>query len=198
MPGGADLYYCEKLNGTGNQDIRQYIEDGGNYLGICAGAYYACREIEWGKNTGQEIVGPRELNFIECLAIGPVYEFIQNQNIDHSWKKAVQLEIEAENFLCYYNGGPVFVNIDEGTNILGTYTELEGHPAAIIEKKVGKGHVILSSPHIECGSSDIQQTLYSLNNPFYEDELKIIKKIERYDTKRRSAFESLLKRFNRN
>ena len=29
MPGGADLPYCKKLNGIGNEKIRKFIEDGG-------------------------------------------------------------------------------------------------------------------------------------------------------------------------
>lgn len=197
MPGGADLYYCEKLNGQGNQNIRTYVESGGNYLGICAGAYYGCREIEWGKNTNQEIIGPRELNFIDCLAVGPVNEFIRNHNIDHSWKNAVQLETDTDTFLCYYNGGSIFTDVEKDAHILAKYSELEGRPAAIIEKKVGNGHIILSSPHIEYSAADVQLTLYSLHNPFYEDELKIIKQLERYDTNRRYTFEGLLKRFSR-
>ncbi len=35
VPGGADLYYVEKLNGEGNRLIREYVEAGGIYLGIC-------------------------------------------------------------------------------------------------------------------------------------------------------------------
>jgi biotin--protein ligase len=38
IPGGADIPYTEALNGAGNNKIRQYVESGGSYLGICAGA----------------------------------------------------------------------------------------------------------------------------------------------------------------
>src|SRR5438034_10268487 len=43
MPGGADLPFCAALSGAPNKRIRQLVEGGGGYLGICSGACYACR-----------------------------------------------------------------------------------------------------------------------------------------------------------
>src|ERR1700722_9520522 len=40
IPGGADLPYTRSLNGDGNKKIRSYVEQGGTFLGICAGSYY--------------------------------------------------------------------------------------------------------------------------------------------------------------
>ncbi|KAI7699705.1 hypothetical protein KC353_g16313, partial [Hortaea werneckii] len=42
MPGGADMGYCRTLNGEGNRRIKQYVQMGGKYLGLCAGGYYGC------------------------------------------------------------------------------------------------------------------------------------------------------------
>src|SRR6185295_82858 len=69
MPGGADLFYAEKLNGAGNKAIRRWTEKGGAYLGICAGAYYGCHSLGWAEGTQQEISGPRELGFFPGRAI---------------------------------------------------------------------------------------------------------------------------------
>ena len=68
MPGGADLPFCAALNGAPNQRIRQFVERGGAYLGICAGAYYACRKIAFHAGTEGAICGPRELGFLDALA----------------------------------------------------------------------------------------------------------------------------------
>jgi glutamine amidotransferase-like uncharacterized protein len=38
VPGGADLPFCKALNGAPNERIRRFVEEGGAYLGICAGA----------------------------------------------------------------------------------------------------------------------------------------------------------------
>src|SRR6476620_3369467 len=50
MPGGSDLPYVRKLNGAGNQNIKDYVKNGGSYLGICAGAYYAAAYVEFDKS----------------------------------------------------------------------------------------------------------------------------------------------------
>ncbi|CAL8470467.1 g10009 [Coccomyxa elongata] len=73
MPGGADLPYCRQLNGRGNRLIREYVEAGNAYLGLCAGAYYACSFVEFALGTRLEVRGPRELAFFPGVAVGPVY-----------------------------------------------------------------------------------------------------------------------------
>ncbi|BDA44508.1 probable biotin-protein ligase at N-terminal half [Coccomyxa sp. Obi] len=73
MPGGADLPYCRQLNGRGNCLIREYVEAGNAYLGLCAGAYYACSFVEFALGTRLEVRGPRELAFFPGVAAGPVY-----------------------------------------------------------------------------------------------------------------------------
>jgi glutamine amidotransferase-like uncharacterized protein len=182
MPGGADLYYCEKLNGAGNTHIADYVRGGGNYLGICAGAYYACHSIEWAKGQRYEICSVRELGFADSRAVGPVYEFLEEGNIDKSWKNIVPLSIATEQEIetsCLYDAGPVFVDINSDTvNILARYKSLAGSPAAIIETRIGKGKVILSSPHIEYNGADAYQTLYKLYNTSYERELFMARELE--------------------
>ena len=42
---------------------QEFVENGGSYLGICAGAYFACDYIEFDKNGPLEVVGPRDLKF---------------------------------------------------------------------------------------------------------------------------------------
>lgn len=66
IPGGADLPYCERLNGAGNRAIREFVENGGLYVGICAGAYYGCREIAF-IGADYDVFGARELGFFPVL-----------------------------------------------------------------------------------------------------------------------------------
>src|SRR5438094_10662812 len=70
MPGGADLPFCEALSGAPNKRIRRFVEGGGVYLGICAGAYYACREIAFHAGTDGAICDARELSFVDAVAVG--------------------------------------------------------------------------------------------------------------------------------
>ncbi len=199
MPGGADLYYCEKLNGAGNKNIRNYVENGGRYLGICAGAYYACRAVEWGKDTTQEIVGSRELGFIDCLAVGPVNQFIKDGDINQSWNNFVTVTVcvddEDTKYRVNYSGGPVFTNITDDANILGRF-DFDDNNAAIIENKVKAGHVILTSTHPEMDTCNFQKALYKNNNSSFEYESNLIPDQRPDQFKKRSFLPFLLDRFN--
>ncbi len=159
MPGGADLYYCEQLNGSGNDKIRHYVEQGGTYFGICAGAYYAAREIEWLKGTYDEVSGQRELKFFAGKAIGPIGEYTQKigeRLIDSHIARLTDTDGKTLN--AFYWGGPLFVGdgqMQKNILIHARYTDLPGQPAAIIEKEIGRGKVLLASPHLEYSPHDI-------------------------------------------
>jgi glutamine amidotransferase-like uncharacterized protein len=194
MPGGADLYYCEKLNGAGNAAIRQWVKQGGTYLGICAGAYYACASIGWACGTKQEISGKRELAFFPGHATGPVYEFIEDQDAGKSCLSAPTLhwddgQTTHTSNVCY-EAGPVFHSPsllsppsvaqsgDNNIKILAHYTDLPDAPA-IVECAVGKGRAILCSPHIESTPDLLGKSLYRNNNPSYKWDLGVLKKLEK-------------------
>ena len=153
MPGGADLPSCRALNGVGNQRIRDYVLKGGRYLGICAGAYYACSRIEFEKNTPMEVSGTRELGFYDGVGAGVVFKGFQYET---NWgAKAVKLHSEKlGDTVSYYNGGCLFEG-DDSAEVLARYvgpTEIESSqedPVAVIYKTVGKGKVILSGVHFE-------------------------------------------------
>jgi hypothetical protein len=52
-----------------------YVLDGGGaYLGLCAGAYYACASIEFDRGGPLQVAGPRELRLFAGSARGPAYE----------------------------------------------------------------------------------------------------------------------------
>lgn len=151
MPGGADLAYCEKLNGAGNRAIRAYVENGGTYLGICAGAYYACRRIEWAKDDPEfSICQDRELGFFAGTAIGPVYDWLEDHDITKSWDNVALLKTESGTSSALYSAGPVFVPDASSTHsVLARFQTLPDQPIAMLEAPAGKGRVILSSCHIE-------------------------------------------------
>jgi glutamine amidotransferase-like uncharacterized protein len=166
MPGGADLYYCEKLSGAGNARIRAYVEQGGTYFGICAGAYYACRRIEWAKDESEHsICGDRELGFFKGTAIGPVYDLIENRNFSGSWNNVAMLNVGEVLCPAFYAGGPVFVPDDDSAyTTLATYN-LPGAPAAFVEAPFGQGRAILSACHIEFTPELLKSATYDHRNP---------------------------------
>lgn len=192
MPGGADLYYCEKLDGAGNALIKSYVEQGGSYLGICAGAYYACAALDWGKDTGQHIHGPRQLGFYDGISIGPLPDFIEDGDIEKSWKNAAPLyyddgQIRFDTHVLY-DGGPVFEN---GTGkILAAYP---GNRAAIVECAVGNGLAILSSPHIEI----MTPPLYAHRNNSFRHEQAVSAALAPHLEMRQELWSAVLNRLTR-
>jgi glutamine amidotransferase-like uncharacterized protein len=157
MPGGRDIPYHQALKGEGNQRIRKYVEEGGSFLGICAGAYYGCREVEFNRGMELEVLGLRELAFFPGTARGPAYGAGSFRYHSEFGAKAALISnnFESKALRSYYNGGCYFVDAQchPHIQVISNYLEIENCPAAIIEIPVGKGKAILSGVHIEIGTS---------------------------------------------
>lgn len=61
--GGYDLGLIKALGPEGTNKIQQYVHQGGSYLGICSGAYFASSYIEFDKGGPLEVCGDRQLKF---------------------------------------------------------------------------------------------------------------------------------------
>ncbi|RCH83516.1 biotin holocarboxylase synthetase [Rhizopus stolonifer] len=164
MPGGRDLPYCEALNGHPNARINHYVRAGGRYLGICAGAYYASKNIEFEKgNAIMEIIQPRELEFYPGLCKGTTYPgFVYNSESGASsvsvvTEKDVLKDVSSE-IKMYYNGGGYFVRPEEYSHVT-VLCRFKDHgplckdeprgPAAVVHCKIEKGDALLIATHPE-------------------------------------------------
>lgn len=146
--GGADLYYCEKLNGVGCNNIKQFVNDGGIYIGICAGAYFAHQSINW-QNTTETIQGARELSFFNGCATGPLKKpYVPEQNNGLIYVDVYETNDEKQQVICYYNGGPVMY-ADNKTNVIAWFLYKNKKHPAIMYKNIGQGKAIAMSPHME-------------------------------------------------
>ncbi len=151
MPGGADLPFCAKLNGIGNNQIKEFVNNGGTYIGFCAGAYYGGGFCDFDKNGPLEVQGKRELSFYPGSVRGPVLKKYIYDSEDGaevakiSWNNQIDYNV-------YYNGGGYFVAYEkyESVSVLATY-ENTGHEgkAAIVQCDVGDGKAILMGVHPE-------------------------------------------------
>ncbi|KAE9534145.1 biotin--protein ligase [Ursidibacter arcticus] len=171
IPGGADLPYCAKLNGAGNQLIRAFIENGGLYIGICAGAYYACKQLAF---TGRDykVFGERELALFDGVAIGSLPDLTQQHYYDESVTSKAIVEItlaDQQRKPFYYHGGATFVASSDSTHqILGYYSQQR---PAIIYGTLGKGHYLLSGVHFELQASIYQEYVVD-NTESLPDKIK--------------------------
>jgi len=158
FPGGRDLPYQQALQGSYNQSIVQFVQDGGKFLGICAGGYFASQSIVFEKGGPLQIIQDRELGFFPGVAEGPIYGLGKFAYDNPSGMQIAKLRLPSiKNPICaYYNGGCAFIEADskEGIEVLAHYSDIEGSPAAIIKAKLGKGIAILSGVHPEYEPSD--------------------------------------------
>lgn len=158
MPGGTDIHYCSLLNGQGNKNIQQFVEDGGMYVGICAGAYYACSAIYFSRNS-YAISERRELSFFPGQAIGSLPKLTNGYySSDCSRPKAV-VDIMMNNSLyqAYYHGGCYFVGL-QNQEVIAKYST--GAPA-IISDNIGNGKYLLSGVHFEVSRYLYAKYLYN-------------------------------------
>lgn len=167
MPGGADLPYCRALNGLGNQRIKQFVSNGGRYIGLCAGAYYGSARCEFMEGDAlMEVMGDRELQFFPGICRGLAFKGFVYQNEKNA--KAVKLQVNEsalkgimgppKSLMSYYHGGGVFVDAEkfeeQGVEILASYSaDVECNSgegkAAIVYRKVGEGAILLTGTHPE-------------------------------------------------
>ncbi|GAA5964359.1 hypothetical protein JCM3765_006388 [Sporobolomyces pararoseus] len=168
FPGGRDLPYHFDLSGKPNRRIKEYVEKGGKYLGICAGAYYACREIEFEKGTPLEVLGSRELGFFPGLCRGTTFPGFEYETESGARETSLSLKREAwrdhwsqspDHCEVWYNGGGSFVFDDpqappDGVQVLAEYEETEPKQVAGVLCSVGKGQALLWAVHPEHPSLD--------------------------------------------
>ena len=63
FPGGRDLPYVDELSTKTKvtRRIREFVHQGGRYLGICAGAYFGSETVVFDQGGDMEVVGQRDL-----------------------------------------------------------------------------------------------------------------------------------------
>ncbi len=158
MPGGWAGNYNQSLTASGDQHIRDFIADGGAYIGMSAGAFYLCDVTIW---EGEYLDYPSDVFDGDC--VGPIEEIAP-------WPEYVMtpmdinLAFEANVFepprrdVLYY-GEPYFVP-HEGQTIetFATWVVPE-NPAAdgapgVIGIDYGTGRAVLVGPHPEIEEDD--------------------------------------------
>ena len=195
MPGGAGTPYRHKLQVLGNDKIREYVQNGGIYYGICAGAYYACRKTEFEADIPElKKVTECGLNLLEGRAIGTLYKELGIRPYDKNaaWSAAVEL-IWSDNSkqTAHYHGGPYFepFNLDEN-EVLARYN-LAGRQPAVIGRRYGKGKVILSGVHFEDKGEMLQKSIYALKIDSKQAK-KIAEKLAQAETSRQALFNRIM------
>jgi len=159
LPGitGDHSPYSALLGDDGNMIIRRYVEQGGVFLGFCAGAYYACANILYDPPwLARPKTSQPGLNFFEALARGPLPG--AGRKSDQRWYsdcttvpvtfsspggKTIKAGIA-------YGNGPLMIPFNKAATgqdelmVMARYEEEPGKPVAVAAIKTGKGLAIFS------------------------------------------------------
>jgi len=171
--GGFDLGYLKALSTHGPAQIRSFVEAGGNYVGICAGAYFACYSIEFDRNGPLEVMGDRPLKFFPGKAIGPINKKYQYENSDDQ-AQVCKIELlfdgsKNRTFSCYQNGGCFFESCCTETadcgECIAKYLDLDVKGKwVIVQCRIGKGTCLLSGVHFEFDTARLDQNNQNLRD----------------------------------
>ncbi len=174
FPGGRDIPYQKALQGLGNEQIVDFVQKGGSFLGICAGGYYGSAFIEFEKGGPLEVIAKRDLCFFPGIARGPAYGLGEFNYRDHTGAQIAHLEIDSTLYSSYYHGGCAFVGAENNPNvsIFARYADLEAKPPAIVHCTVGQGQAILSGVHPEY-SSHLEDARAQIPSILFSDLLEI-------------------------
>lgn len=150
--GGSGSAQAKAIGEAGRRQVRAFVENGGGYLGICAGAYLACAGFDWGLGIlnartvsnkwqrgrgmmrvqlspeGQQLFGPVAEPFTIRYANGPIIKPLGRADLP-PYAVAAWYRTEIAR-----NGTPEGVMINS--------------PAAV-HAPFGRGKVLTISPHAE-------------------------------------------------
>ena len=150
--GGSGSKQAEGIGETGRKEVKQFVERGGGYVGICAGAYLACEGFSWG------------LKVLDAKTVSPKWRRgIGDVKVELTAEGRRILGDKAGQFTVRYANGPI---IKQSTNtalpdlkpLAYFRTELAENDSpkgamvnspAAASGTCGKGRVITFSPHPE-------------------------------------------------
>jgi glutamine amidotransferase-like uncharacterized protein len=150
--GGSGSKQGNAIGPAGRDNVREFVRNGGGYVGVCAGAYLACSNFEWSLGIlnartvsgkwrrgrgfldlslspeGRTLFGPVNDTFKIRYNNGPIIKPAGRDDVPAYTTVATFLTEVAE------NDTPVGIQVGSPAQAIGTF---------------GKGRVFISSPHPE-------------------------------------------------
>lgn len=205
LPGGADRFYAEQLGGVGNASIQRYLQAGGAFLGVCAGAYYTSARIVFEAGTPGEIRAPRELALFAGTAQGSLHELAAPYALDHLrcaavvTLRAIGGAHDSSLGHALYWGGPQFVpDPDASYRPLLSYVLPDGREAlAAVRTEIGRGRAVLSGVHAEVLGAQFPIEVSRYGADSYEHGMHVSEQLTRVEAERRQVWQHLLSAFAR-
>lgn len=200
LPGASDANYDHKLGPDNIERLRRFVENGGRFMGICAGAYYACESIEWFKwEPARFKTKTPRIDFFNYRAHGPIRALLDGQtDLGSALSHTAVAEIEFEengrkqSARIMYWGGPELSGESEG-HVIARFNGLAGNPPAIVARNIGKGRAIISAVHPEIRGEDFAMAIYG-QDPVHERARHIAHAVANDEGKRDRLWRGLMRR----
>ncbi len=153
FPGGSGSGQARSLQAEGRARVRQFVEHGGGYLGICGGAYLGTSCYPWSLN----IVNARTIDREHWARGSP-----SDVKLELTPLGQKQLDTPKPEVTCLYHQGPLlgpdhYKGLPAYQTLATFGSEVTQHApkgvmigtTAVTQSLFGRGHVILISPHPE-------------------------------------------------
>ncbi|MEL6105504.1 MAG: BPL-N domain-containing protein [Planctomycetota bacterium] len=166
-PGGSGSKQGKALGEAGRQTVRQFVKDGGGYLGVCAGSYLATNDYTW------------SLNLIDAKVLDRLHWARGKGRVSllFSAAGAEFFGVATETEL-YYGQGPLLARREWDDATVPDYQSLaiyeseiakNGAPrgvmrgtSAIVRAEFGAGRVFCFSPHPELTEGRGEMLVHSI------------------------------------
>mgnify|MGYP006272788537 CR=1 FL=1 len=167
LPGGARPQYDKTLGAHGFGLIRDFVLNGGTFLGVCAGAYYASKSFEWQPGGLPPVRKNPGLDFFNGLARGPLPNAVDHDKGYDSWYDLGLLTTSLHNQnrgrqdvsgQCIYWGGPLFKAQESRAEmkVLASVEVAGAREPAILKIPFGQGQAIVSNIHPEISARHLK------------------------------------------
>jgi glutamine amidotransferase-like uncharacterized protein len=146
FPGGDMYRYADDITSKGKGKLRDFVNAGGGYIGICAGAYFAAEKIIWaGKDIPTEPLGifpGKAVGIIDEIAPFPKYAMCRVNVVD--FEHPITARDIYSLWVLYYWGPRLIPKPGTDVDVLGVYA-VGGDPA-MVAFEYGAGRVFLIGP----------------------------------------------------
>lgn len=200
VPGGFATVRNRDVNSSGEQGIRDFVSSGGNYVGFCAGSFWATSTVTWAQtatggggtyNQSSDYTAyAYDLKLLNGVAQGPygwspwedgLNPSLEGVTINLASPTMKSIQMPASTRFFYY-GGPFFVPstpLPAGYEVWAWAQAPSGVPSGatsgagapvVVHFTVGSGNVVLFSHHPEVLISSSEDAVH-LVTYFDEDDM---------------------------
>ncbi len=175
FPGGDMYRYSQDILESGKEKIRDFIRNGGKYIGLCAGGFFTSEKLYW---QGSRLI-MSSLSLFEGTARGP-----NNEIIAYPWYGMCDVKLDTTQVIArgmsaslsvLYYRCPCFE--PEGDEIFqpGTYSAI--NKAAMLVFEYGSGRVFATGAHPEIEEDNDRDGVVfadtTINGTYYPGEENI-------------------------